>query len=216
MAKPKKPKSGLIAVSAKIATLDGNRVDIKGEFPSLTAHTALMLLCCDPPTPRQQHAMLELLKSMQVPLPANLRSSIVEQFGVLGEGLLRDFDAKPVERDGPLVAVPTGPVQGPLTHDMERRTWEEFRTAGLLWAVNTILHWFGWAIVAVTDDSAPDKVIGVYPVRTKWRGFSLSINDIGVQRLTAWMASAGGSLAEDIAEDYAAEEIVEGKEDGRQ
>lgn len=29
---------------------------------------------------------------------------------------------------------------------IERKSWEEFRNAGLLWWINMILHTFGWAI----------------------------------------------------------------------
>jgi hypothetical protein len=100
-----------------------------------------------------------------------------------------------------LLCAPTGDLHGPLTHDVEKRTWEEFRTSGMLWAMNTILHWFGWVIVVVTDDSEPDKIIGAHPARTKWRGFPKENNDRGVQRLTEWMASAGPALAEDIADE---------------
>lgn len=101
----------------------------------------------------------------------------------------------------PRVEQPTAAPAAPLAHDVERRTWEEFRATGLLWAANTVLQWFGWAIVVVTDDDTdPDKVIGAYPVRCKWRGFPADRNEIGISRLTAWMANAGDSLAQDIKE----------------
>jgi hypothetical protein len=92
MAKPKK-KSNRLAASAKFTTMDGNRCDIKGEWPPLTHFTAWMLLVVDPQTPGQQHAMLSLLAAMDIDIGGDMRAAIVEQFGVLGEGLLRDYDA---------------------------------------------------------------------------------------------------------------------------
>jgi hypothetical protein len=82
---------------------------------------------------------------------------------------------------------------------VERRTWQEFQESGLLWAANTILHWFGWAIV-IEVDADTSEVRGAYPVRTKWRGFPAANNERGIQRLTEWMATAGPSLREDITE----------------
>jgi hypothetical protein len=109
------------------------------------------------------------------------------------------------DEQGPKVADPIAGVSDPLSNDVERRTWDEFRESGMLWAMNTILHWFGWAIVVVTDDADPSNfggagpvVLGAQPVRTKWRGFPAENNDRGIARLTEWMASAGPSLREDI------------------
>lgn len=53
----------------------------------------------------------------------------------------------------------------------ERKTWREFQSAGLLWFVNTILQVFGWSIVFELDEDRTNG-IEVYPVRTKFRGFS--------------------------------------------
>jgi hypothetical protein len=102
------------------------------------------------------------------------------------------------DEQGPKVADPIAGVSDPLSNDVERRTWEEFRESGMLWAMNTILHWFGWAIVFVEDTDNPGVAIDAYPVRTKWRGFPAENNDRGIIRLTEWMASAGPSLREDI------------------
>lgn len=90
------------------------------------------------------------------------------------------------------------PVADPVTENVERRTWEEFRSAGLLWAANTVLHWLGWAIVVVTDDH--DKIIDVYPARTRLRGFGAESNERGITALTDWMAKAAGSLRKEIDE----------------
>ena len=48
---------------------------------------------------------------------------------------------------------------------IERKSWEEFRNAGLLWWINMILHTFGWAI---TVDLKDGKIIDCYPARVKF------------------------------------------------
>lgn len=54
--------------------------------------------------------------------------------------------------------------------DFERKTWEDFREAKLLWWINRIIHTFGWAIVC---EVAPDgRVTDVYPAKVPYRGFS--------------------------------------------
>lgn len=53
---------------------------------------------------------------------------------------------------------------------IERRSWDEFRNAKLLWWVNRLLHWFGWSIVVEADESG--KVVEVYPARVDFTGFS--------------------------------------------
>ena len=51
---------------------------------------------------------------------------------------------------------------------IDKKTWDEFRSTGLLLFVNTMLHIFGWAIVVKYDD---DDSITAYPARVKFRGF---------------------------------------------
>jgi hypothetical protein len=46
----------------------------------------------------------------------------------------------------------------------ERRSWEEFIDAGVLWFVNRILHVFGWVIVVEGDNA--------WPARTTVLGFT--------------------------------------------
>ena len=45
-----------------------------------------------------------------------------------------------------------------------KKSWEEFRSTGLLWWINMILHTFGWAICYEFDDG---KIVEVYPARVK-------------------------------------------------
>jgi hypothetical protein len=65
-----------------------------------------------------------------------------------------------------------------------RRSWEDFRNAGLLWWVNTILHMFGWALTVVMDEG---KVVDAYPARTKFRGFSEKNNTEGYQKVSSYL-----------------------------
>ncbi|MGL6201942.1 MAG: hypothetical protein ACRC3H_23735 [Lachnospiraceae bacterium] len=65
------------------------------------------------------------------------------------------------------------------------KTWEEFRDSGMLWFVNTILHAFGWAIMVDIDEEG--KVIGGYPGRVKFRGFSEDDNDKGYEKVARYM-----------------------------
>lgn len=53
--------------------------------------------------------------------------------------------------------------------NIERKSWEEFRSTDLLWAVNIFLHIFEWSIVIQIDNNS---TIVAYPARTSWRGFS--------------------------------------------
>lgn len=50
-----------------------------------------------------------------------------------------------------------------------KKSWEEFRSTGLLLMINQLLQFFGWPIMYEYDD---DKLIGVVPIRTKYRGYS--------------------------------------------
>ena len=49
------------------------------------------------------------------------------------------------------------------------KTWEEFKSCGLLLFINQILHIFGWAICFEYDETQ-EKIIKVYPARVKFRG----------------------------------------------
>ena len=80
---------------------------------------------------------------------------------------------------------------------IERKSWEEFRNAGLLWWINMILHTFGWAI---TVDLKDGKIIDCYPGRVKFRGFGEENNTEGYQKVSQYMRDNAGKLFEE-AED---------------
>ena len=68
-----------------------------------------------------------------------------------------------------------------------KKTWEEFRSTGLLWFINQTLHLFGWAIVVKYDDDNPTKIIEAFPVRTKFRGFDQASNDRGYLKVSQYL-----------------------------
>ena len=70
---------------------------------------------------------------------------------------------------------------------VNKRSWDEFRSTGLIWFVNTILHMFGWALVISVGDCG--EVVEAYPARVKFRGFSETINTAGYQMVTDFLAN---------------------------
>ncbi len=68
---------------------------------------------------------------------------------------------------------------------VEEKTWDEFRSSGLLWFVNRIIHLFGWAIVVELGED--DKVIRAYPSRCKFRGFDLGSEEEGFINLSQYL-----------------------------
>ena len=63
-----------------------------------------------------------------------------------------------------------------------KKDWQEFRQSGLLWAVNSFLHMFGWAI-SVNVDMETGKVLEAYPSRCHFRGFGEEQNTQGYTRI---------------------------------
>lgn len=81
---------------------------------------------------------------------------------------------------------------------IDKKSWEEFRSTGLLWFINTFLHAFGWAICVELDDDG--NVVDSYPARVKFRGFAEENNDKGYQSITKYMAENATELLEDVME----------------
>ena len=70
---------------------------------------------------------------------------------------------------------------------LEKKSWDEFQSAGLLWFVNRILHLFGWVIV-LEEDEDTGKVVGCYPAHCKFRGFDYDDEEAGFHNLTEHIA----------------------------
>lgn len=65
------------------------------------------------------------------------------------------------------------------------KTWEEFRSSGMLWWINMILHTFGWAICVDLDGGG--KIYKVMPARVKYRGFDSENNTDGYIKVSKYL-----------------------------
>lgn len=67
-----------------------------------------------------------------------------------------------------------------------KKSWDEFRSSGMLWWINRILHTFGWAIVYdYTDDL--QNIKNVYPARVKFRGFDETSETDGFKHVSQFL-----------------------------
>lgn len=81
----------------------------------------------------------------------------------------------------------------------EKKTWKEFRDAGMLWWANSLLHMMGWAIAIDIDDKG--EMIGAVPMRVKYRGFNPESNDAGYQKVSQYMADNAEQLRKEAFEE---------------
>lgn len=90
----------------------------------------------------------------------------------------------------------------PITKNVEKRTWDEFRKTGLFMFVNTILHAFGWALVVEVNnykelgESAP--VTACYPARVKFRGFAEEDQTEMHERIAGYLSETAPNFPEEI------------------
>ena len=80
---------------------------------------------------------------------------------------------------------------------MTKKTWSEFRDAGLLWWINRSLHLFGWAIVFEVDEDT-QEVTSVYPARVEYRGFQYASEEKGFVKLTKHLKENIDELVKDV------------------
>ena len=66
------------------------------------------------------------------------------------------------------------------------KTWEEFRSTGLLLLLNQFLHIFGWAIVIEVMDEE-NGIIRVFPARVKFRGFDTNSQSKAYENISKYM-----------------------------
>lgn len=90
-------------------------------------------------------------------------------------------------------------IKEDTTDPVTKKTWEEFRSNGLLWFINTILHLFGWAIVIDFSENGKE-IIDVYPARVSYRGFSEEINTYGYNKVTQYLKDNIEDLAKESEE----------------
>jgi hypothetical protein len=80
---------------------------------------------------------------------------------------------------------------------MKRKSWDEFRSSGLAWLINSTLHLFGWAIVFEMEGGA---VKDCYPARVNFRGFEPADNDEGYKKVTGYLAENIDDLKKEMEE----------------
>lgn len=80
---------------------------------------------------------------------------------------------------------------------IRRKSWEEFQSSGMLFAVNTFLQFFGWAIIMETDNNTKE-IIDIYPARVNFRGFSDDAQELGHTKVAEYLASQAPKFPEEI------------------
>jgi len=79
------------------------------------------------------------------------------------------------------------------------QTWKQFCDAGMLWWVNRGLHLLGWVLVAMMEEDG--TISGVYPARTRYRGFSEKDETEGFRKVTADIQAHMTELVEDCEDE---------------
>ena len=81
---------------------------------------------------------------------------------------------------------------------VNKKSWEEFRSSGMLWWINMILHTFGWAIVVNVNEDG--SISEAYPARVKYRGFNEESNTKGYINVSKYMKEHADELLEESRE----------------
>ena len=84
--------------------------------------------------------------------------------------------------DDPYMAIENPPHKDEVIQEI---TWEQFQSYGMFWFINRILHTFGLVIIREIDDET--GTLRVYPARTVWRGFPPETEELGFQKVTAYL-----------------------------
>lgn len=80
-----------------------------------------------------------------------------------------------------------------------KEKWKEFKNAGLLWFINTILHAFGYAIKYKVDKET-GELLDIYPDRVKFRGFPEESNTKGYIKVSQYMKDHAEELLKEAEE----------------
>ncbi|MCK9542955.1 MAG: hypothetical protein M0R03_13090 [Novosphingobium sp.] len=83
---------------------------------------------------------------------------------------------------------------------IDKKNWNEFRDAGLLWFTNRFLHLFGWAIVIDYEDLTKGTIKEVYPARCKFRGFDDKSESKGFINVTKYLKDNINDLLKEAQE----------------
>ncbi len=79
---------------------------------------------------------------------------------------------------------------------VEKRSFEEFNQTGLILFVNQFLNIFGWALAFELDDKG--KIKGIFPCRTKFRGYEEAITLESYKMVSKYMSEHGKELEEEV------------------
>lgn len=88
-------------------------------------------------------------------------------------------------------------MEEPIKEVVTRKTWDDFRANGLLFYINTILHFMGWAIV-VEIDTETKLVTNCYPARVKYRGWDEKSQDEEHAKVAQYLANNAPNFPEEI------------------
>lgn len=86
------------------------------------------------------------------------------------------------------------------TKMVEPRSWDNFRESGMLFFINTLLHFVGWSIVVELEEG---KVVKAYPARVKFRGFDDESQTKGHRMVARWLAIHGATLLREAKDEEA-------------
>ena len=90
----------------------------------------------------------------------------------------------------------------------DEKTWEDFREAGMLWAVNEMLeHLFGWCIVY---DYQSNSELRVVPCKTSVIGFDEKAEKEGREKLIRYLKACDDNGEEQVCQD--SENSIESKD----
>ncbi|MAX80368.1 MAG: hypothetical protein CL843_09350 [Crocinitomicaceae bacterium] len=78
---------------------------------------------------------------------------------------------------------------------VEKKTWPEFRSTGLVLIINQLLHVFGWSIVFEIEN---DEVRSVYPARVKFRGFDNKTTSYNYQKVSEYLKEHAKELHNEV------------------
>ena len=73
--------------------------------------------------------------------------------------------------------------------------WLEFRSSGMLWYVNRLLHLFGYAIALQVEDDG--RIISAEPQRCRYRGFDEEAEANGFRKMTGYLSDRISELKRD-------------------
>lgn len=79
---------------------------------------------------------------------------------------------------------------------IDKKTWTDFRSTGLLFFINSILHAFGWAIVIEVDKDSKE-ITNCYPARVKFRGFDEQSQSEEHAKIGTYLAENAEALKEE-------------------